>query len=53
MKKFTILKKSAGYTVKSFNDEKTAREYAKKCCEANHNDDYVVCMREAGMLVEL
>lgn len=51
--RFTVVKKSAGYGVKSFNNEETARAYAQKCCEANHNNNYIVCVWVGGMLQEL
>jgi len=53
MKKFKVLKKSAGYSVKGFNTETEARKFAESCCKFNGNDDYVVAVFENGTLVEI
>lgn len=53
MRKFAIIKKSAGYVVKSFNDEEVARDYAEKCCKANHNRDFFVAVYRGGMFHEI
>lgn len=51
--KFTVIKKSAGYGVESFKNEETARAFAAKCCEANHNSDFIVCVYEGGLYHEI
>lgn len=51
--KFTVIKKSAGYGVKSFNNEEAARAFAAKCCQANNNDNYIVCVYECGLYHEI
>lgn len=53
MKKFYIIKKSAGYAVKSVKSEDAARHYAKKCCKANNNTDYVAAVYRGGMFQEI
>lgn len=50
---FKVVKKSAGYSVKSFNTEVQAREFANKCILANHTDDYMVCVYIGGILQEI
>ena len=51
--KFTVVKKSAGYGVKSFISESDARIFAQKCCQANNNDDYIVCVWSEGHFNEI
>lgn len=51
--KFTVVKKSAGYGVKSFRSENEARVYAQKCCQANNNDNYIVCVWLEGRFNEI
>lgn len=51
--KFTVVKKSAGYGVKSFKSEAEARTYAQKCCEANNNSNYIVCVYSEGRFNEI
>lgn len=47
--KFTVIKKSAGYGVKIFNNEEAVRTFAAKCCQANNNDNYIVCIYDSGL----
>lgn len=49
MSKFYVIKKSAGYAVKTLRSEEAARDYAKKCCKANNNADYLVAVYRGGM----
>lgn len=51
--RFTVIKKSAGYGVKSFNNEETARAFAAQCCKANNNDNYIVCVYSEGCFHEI
>ncbi len=53
MKKFFVIKKSAGYAVKSFREEISAINYAAQCCKANRNDNYMVCIYQGGVFVEI
>ena len=53
MKKFYVIKKSAGYAVKTVNSEDAARDYANKCCRANNNRDYFVAVYRGGMFHEI
>ena len=53
MKKFFVIKKIAGYAVKSFRDETSAISYAAQCCKANNNSNYMVCVYQGGRLVEI
>lgn len=53
MKKFYVIKKSAGYAVKSYKDEETARSIAEKCCKANNNRDYFVAVYRGGLFHEI
>lgn len=50
---FKILKISAGYTVKTLPTYESARQYAEKCCKANNNRDYTVCVWIDGQLNEI
>lgn len=47
--RFSVLKKSAGYSIKSFSSEIKAREFAEICKKNNHTDDYIVCEYNNGM----
>lgn len=51
--RFTVVKKSAGYGVKSFSTEEQARIYAQKCCQANNNANYIVCIWSEGCFQEI
>ncbi len=51
--KFTVVKKSAGYGVKTFRSEAEARIFAQKCCESNNNTNYIVCIRTEGRFQEI
>ena len=53
MKKFYVIKKSAGYAVKSFREVTSASSYAAQCCKANKNNNYMVCVYQSGVLVEI
>ena len=55
MRKFAIIKKSAGYSVKSFDDETKAREYAESCNRWCYNGekDFIVCTWEGGCFKEV
>lgn len=53
MSKFYVIKKSAGYAVKTLRSEESARDYAKKCCKANHNTDYFVAVYKGGIFQEI
>lgn len=53
MSKFYVIKKSAGYAVKTFRNEEVAREYARKCCKANRNTDFFVAVFRGGMFQEI
>lgn len=50
---YKVLKISAGYTIKTFKDYDSAKAYAEKCCEANNNCDFAVCVWEGGKLIEI
>lgn len=41
--RFYVVKLSAGYAVKTFNNESEARKVAALCCKANSNKNYSVC----------
>lgn len=51
--RFSVLKKSAGYSIKSFSSEIKAREFAEICKKNNHTDDYIVCEYNNGMFNEI
>lgn len=51
--KFTVVKKSAGYGVKSFRTIEEAKAFAHKCCEANNNNNYIVCIWSEGCFQEV
>lgn len=53
MTTFSVIKKSAGYSVKSFINESKARDFANSCCKAQNNNDFIVCIWNGGMFVEL
>lgn len=53
MKAFYIIKKSAGYAVKALQSESNAREFAAKCCKANFNNDFIVCVYADGNFQEI
>lgn len=53
MKKFYVIKKSAGYAVKSFREEISACNFAALCCKANSNDNYMVCIYQGGVFVQI
>lgn len=53
MKQYHVVKKSAGYSCKSFNEESKAREFAAKCCKANNNQNYIVCIYLGGLFKEI
>lgn len=53
MKKFYVIKKSAGYAVKSLCEVTSAFSYAAQCCKANKNTDYMVCVYQGGVFVEI
>lgn len=53
MRKFFVIKKSAGYAVKSFQNEEAARDCAKKCCKANNNQNYFVAIYRGGIFQEI
>lgn len=50
---YKVLKVSAGYTIKTLPTYEAAKAYAEKCCEANNNRDFSVCVRDGGQLIEL
>ena len=50
---FYVVKKSEGYAINKTNDESKARQCAKRCCEVNFNDDYIVAVRKGGMFCEI
>ena len=50
---FKVLKISAGYTIKTLATLEAAKEYAEKCCKANNNRDFTVCVWEGGKLIEI
>ena len=50
---FKVIKKSAGYSVKSFKDELQARAFANTCSINNHSNDYIVCIYKEGILQEI
>lgn len=50
---FYVVKKSAGYAINMTSDEAKARQCAKRCCEVNFNNDYIVAVRKEGMLCEI
>ena len=51
--RYSVIKKSAGYAVKTLSTEAKAREFAAICCKNNHNNDYFVCVYECGMFHEI
>ena len=53
MKKFYVIKKSSGSSCKSFNDEAKAKDFAQRCCQANANTDYIVCIYCEGLFIEI
>lgn len=53
MATFTVIKKTAGYGVKSFASEAAAKAYAAACCKANHNSDYIVCVYAGGIYQQI
>ena len=53
MRKYHVIRKSAGYSVKSFKDEESARNYADKCCKANRNSNYAVYVYRGGVMEEI
>lgn len=53
MKKFHVIKKSAGYSCKSFTEKDKATAFADKCCKANNNKDYIVCIYNGGIFQEI
>ncbi|HRF69512.1 MAG TPA: hypothetical protein PK430_09850 [Muribaculum sp.] len=53
MKKFYVIKKTAGYAVKSFRTQDEASDFAARCCKNNNNSNYTVCKYEGGQFVEL
>lgn len=50
---YKVLKISAGYTIKTSEDYDSAKAYAAKCCKANNNRDFTVCVRDGGRLIEI
>lgn len=53
MKTYSVIKKSAGYSVKNFNNESDARNFAALCCKNNNNSNYGVFVRIAGVMTEI
>lgn len=53
MTTYSVIKKSAGYSVKNFSNESDARKFAALCCKNNNNSNYAVCVRKAGVMTEI
>lgn len=53
METYKVIKKSAGYGVKSFTSEAAAKAYATACCKVNHNSDYIVCAYVGGIYQQI
>lgn len=53
MKKFYVIKKSAGYAVKTLSTVESACHFAALCCKNNGNSNYIVCTYESGMFHEI
>lgn len=51
--RFYVIKKSAGYACKTFDNESSAREFASLCCKNNGNSNYAVCIYECGTFNEI
>lgn len=53
MTTYSVIKKSAGYSVKNFNNESDARRFAALCCKNNNNSNYGVFVKIEGVMTEI
>lgn len=53
MTTYSVIKKSAGYSVKNFNNEAAARHFAALCCKNNNNSNYAVFVKISGVMTEI
>lgn len=53
MTTYSVIKKSAGYSVKNFNNEAAARQFAALCCKNNNNSNYAVFVKISGVMTEI
>ena len=51
--KFHVLHKTAGYIVRHFHFEDSAREFARKCNERNNTTEFIVCKSNGGIYQEI
>ena len=51
--KFHVLHKTAGYIVRHFHFEDTAREFARVCNERNNTNAFIVCRDNCGIYQEI
>lgn len=50
---FSVIKKSAGYSVKTLMSEEKARKFAADCNRIQNCDNFIVCIWKDGMFVEI